>query len=83
MSDSSTQSSLLRSLGSFGSEHVTGVSNLTGSYMCVQALGETTVLGDTDGNMGGIENMVIPAGAYVLGEWSVVHTSGDCIIYKK
>lgn len=83
MAGNSTQESLLKSLGSFGGTHATGVSNITGSYICISALTDTTVLSETSGNIENATNMVIPAGINVLGEWSVVHTSGDCIIYKQ
>ena len=83
MADRSTQTSLLKSIGGLGGDRVTGVSTISGVlFMAIHANEETTVLGDTVGNINNIEDMVIAAGDTILGEWTVVHTEGDCIIYK-
>lgn len=61
---------------------MTGNSVNTGEYMCVAALTDTTILGSTVGNIDNISGAVVPQGSVLLGEWSVLHVSGDCVLYK-
>lgn len=82
MADSSPQSTLLKSIGAYGGIRVTGESLITGNYMAVMAMTDTTILGSTQGNVGNLSGVVVVQGATLLGDWNILHTSGDCIIYN-
>lgn len=82
MSDSSANTTLLKSLGAIGSKRVTGVTLVTGDYIAVQAVDDMTFLGETEGNMENISGLSLSAGDSIVGEWRVLHTSGECIFYK-
>ena len=82
MGDSSTQTSLLKSIGALGGQYVTGASDITGSFMAVMAIEDTTISSGTVGNISGIDGLIITEGTVLLGEWTVLKTSGGCIIYN-
>jgi len=82
MGDKSTQSNMVKSLGGYGSERVVGADTVTGNYIAVQAIADTTILGDTVGNMENIDGLVVSEGIIILGDWSVLQVSGECIIYN-
>lgn len=78
----SLQSNAIKSLGGFGGQRVTGESLITGEFMAIKGVGETTILGQTEGNIENISGLVLPSESVLLGEWTVVHTTGDCIVYN-
>lgn len=82
MAGSSIQSSLLKSLGAFGGQRVTGEATVTGSFGSIYALTSSTILGNTECNISNISGAVIPQGDTLLGDFSVVHISGDAVLYK-
>jgi hypothetical protein len=82
MADSSIQSSFLKSLGAFGGQRVTGEATVTGSFGAIKAMATSTILGNTECNISDISGLVVPQGDTVLGDFYVVHISGDAILYK-
>lgn len=83
MSDSSPQTTLLKSIGALGGSYVSDTTLVTGDYMAIKALNsDVTVLGGTVGNIDNISGAIIPKGDVILGEFSVINCSGDAIIYK-
>ena len=82
MIDPSTQSSLLKTIGAVGGQRIVGDQTISGQFMAIHALDETTVLAGTVGNIDGLVNAVISLGDVIVGEWTTLHLSGDAIVYK-
>lgn len=79
---SSPQSAQLKNIGALGGVRATGVSNHSGDYMAIKALGsDVTIVGAT-GNINGLDGAVIPQGDTVLGVFSNLSISGDAILYN-
>ena len=82
MTDSSTQTSLLKTIGATGGIRLVGDQTIYGSFMAIHALTETTVLSGTVGNIQNFIGTEILAGDVIVGEWTTLHISGEAIIYK-
>ena len=73
-----------RSLGVFGGHRITGVdSHATGNYCAIYALTDTTIKAGTVGNIDNIAGAVVPQGDTLVGEFTIIHASGDAIFYNK
>jgi hypothetical protein len=67
-----------------GSTLETGTATNTGDYKAIVVLEETVFDAATTGDMVGLGGATLPAGAMLLGHWSVVKlTSGSVIIYNR
>jgi hypothetical protein len=83
MTDSSTQTSLLKTIGAMGGVRVSSADEtVTGNFMAIHAIADTTILANTVGNIDNLVGMVIAAGDVVVGEWTTIRISGEAIIYK-
>lgn len=83
MTDSSTQTSLLKTIGAIGAIRVSSADEtITGSFMAIHALADTTILANTEGNIDNFVGTVISAGDVIVGEWTTLRISGEAIIYK-
>lgn len=89
MPDTSQQGLLLQSMGAWGSEYVTGLNAVQGSFFGIQAFEDTTMLGGTVGNVSssdsgndGISGAILPKGATLFGQFSTVQLSGKAVLYK-
>lgn len=82
MTDSSTQTSLLKTIGATGGVRIVGDQTITGSFMAIHALQDCTILSGTEGNIEGFIGAVIVTGDVVVGEWTTIHISGDAIVYR-
>ena len=90
--DNSPQGLLLQSMGGPGSEYLTGITSTTGSYFGIQAFEDCTMLGLTSGNIASndtqasaacpVSGAIIPKGATLFGDFSIVQLSGKAILYK-
>ena len=87
--DNSPQGLLLQSMGGPGSEYLTGLNSTTGNYFGIQAFEDCTVMGLTAGNVtsndpqnDGISGAIIPKGATLFGDFTVVQLSGKAVLYK-
>lgn len=88
MADSSTQSFLARSMGSFGGLRINGDGHATGTFCGIHALTDTTIKAGTACNIGGASDgtdslvgAVITQGDTVVGQFTEIHASGDAIFY--
>jgi len=77
----STQSSLLKTVGHYGGERIVGDQTVSGNFMAIHALADTTVLAGTEGSISGFDGAVIVLGDVIVGEWTTLHLSGDAIVY--
>lgn len=77
----STQSSLLKTLGAYGGIRVVGDQTLVGKFMAIHALDDTTVESGTVGNIQNFVGSTIVLGDTIVGSWSTVHISGEAIVY--
>ena len=89
MADNSPQGLLLQSMGGPGSEYLTGLNPTTGNYFGIQAFEDSTMMGLTTGNISsndpqndGISGAIIPKGATLFGDFTVVQLSGKAVLYK-
>ena len=87
--DNSPQGLLLQSMGGPGSEYLTGLNSTTGNYFGIQAFEDCTMMGLTTGNVtsndpqnDGISGAIIPKGATLFGDFTVVQLSGKAVLYK-
>jgi hypothetical protein len=82
MTDSSTQTSLLKTIGATGGKRIVGDVTISGHFMAIHALDDTTVLAGTVGNIEDFEGATIVLGDVIVGEWTTLHLSGDAIVYR-
>ncbi len=83
MTDSSTQTSLLKTIGAMGAIRVSSADEtVTGSFMAIHAISDTTILANTEGNIENFIGTVVAAGDVIVGQWSTLRVSGEAIIYK-
>jgi hypothetical protein len=82
MAGSYEQELLGRSMGEFGGVRFNGEGHATGNFCGIHALTDTTVKATTIGNIDNIVGAVIPKGDTVVGYFTIVHASGDHIIYN-
>jgi len=82
MIDPSTQSSLLKTIGATGGIRIVGDQTISGNFMAIHALTETSILSGTEGNIQNFIGTEILAGDVIVGEWTTLHISGEAIIYK-
>ena len=79
-------------MGGPGGEYLTGLNSTTGSYFGIQAFEDCTVMGLTSGNIASndpqasaacpVSGAIIPKGATLFGDFSIVQLSGKAILYK-
>ena len=77
----STQSSLLKTLGAYGGKRVVGNQTLSGKFMAIHALDDTTIEAGTVGNIEGSVGATIVLGDVIVGSWTTLHISGEAIVY--
>ena len=77
----STQSSLLKTLGGYGGVRVVGDQTLVGKFMAIHALDDTAVLSGTVGNIENFVGATITLGDVIVGSWTVLHISGEAVVY--
>jgi hypothetical protein len=82
MTDSSTQTSLLKTIGATGGIRIVGDQTITGHFMAIHALDDCTVLSGTEGNIENFVGASIVLGDVIVGEWTTIHLSGDAIVYR-
>ena len=68
--------------GSLEDERVVGDQTVSGQFMAIHALDDTTVLAGTVGNIDNLQGAIISLGDVVVGEWTTLHLSGDAIVYR-
>lgn len=77
----STQSSLIKQLGGYGGERVTGNQTVTGSFMAIHALDDCTIGAGTVGNISNFSGTTISLGDVIVGSWTTIEINGDAILY--
>lgn len=77
----STQSSLLKTLGHYGGTRVVGNQTITGKFMAIHALADTTVESGTVGNIENFIGSTIIIGDVIVGSWTTLHLDGEAIVY--
>jgi hypothetical protein len=77
----STQSTLLKQVGHYGGERLVGDQTVSGNFMAIHALADTTVMAGTEGSIGNFVGATIVTGDVIVGEWTTLHISGEAIVY--
>tara|TARA_B110000285_G_scaffold191307_1_gene219006 strand:- start:122 stop:373 length:252 start_codon:yes stop_codon:yes gene_type:complete len=77
----STQSTLLKQVGHYGGERLVGDQTVSGNFMAIHALADTTVMAGTEGSIGNFVGSIIVTGDVIVGEWTTLHISGEAIVY--
>ena len=77
----STQSTLLKQVGHYGGERLVGDQTVSGNFMAIHALADTTVMAGTEGSIGNFVGATIVLGDVIVGEWTTLHLSGEAIVY--
>jgi hypothetical protein len=77
----STQSSLLKTLGAYGGVRVVGDQTITGKFMAIHALDDTVILSGTTGNIENFIGSTITLGDVIVGSWTTLHITGEAIVY--
>lgn len=77
----STQSSLLKTLGAYGGKRISGENTISGKFLAIHALDDCTVAAGTVGNIENLVGATITLGDVIVGDWSTIHLVGDAIVY--
>jgi hypothetical protein len=82
MAGSYEEELLGRSMGVFGGQRIDGDGHATGDFCGIHAFTDTTIKAGTIGNIENVVGAVVPQGDTMVGQFTVIHASGDAIFYN-